>query len=209
MSEENFQEAWVFVVDDDRACLAALERLLSLHGYRVAAFTSPARFLDQHDPNLHGCVLLDLQMSELSGLEVQTRLLAQGESHPVVFLTGTDRAEVAVQAMKAGAHNYLIKPIDADSLLDTVQGALEADKDRLRERMELSELESRWRLVSNREREVFWHVVNGRLNKQIAHEMQITEKTVKVHRAKMMDKLNARSLAGLVQMAARVQPLCQ
>ena|SRR5215471_982443 len=201
--------AWVFVVDDDCRFLSALERLLSNKGYRVAAFTSPAQFLDQHDPELHGCLLLDLHMAELNGFEVQFRLSAAGKPRPVIFMTGTDYAVVAVTAIKAGAYDYLVKPVGADALLETVQGAIEADKARLKEQSELSELKDLWQFVTDREQEVFWHVVNGRLNKQIAHEMHITEKTVKVHRAHMMKKLKARSLAGLVHMARHIQPLCQ
>jgi FixJ family two-component response regulator len=182
---------------------------LSNKGYRVATFASPAQFLDQHDPNLHGCLLLDLHMSELNGFEVQSRLGAAGKSRPVIFMTGTDYAAVAVTAMKAGAYDYLVKPIGANALLETVQGAIEADKARLEEQVELSELKDRWQSVTDREQEVFWHVVNGRLNKQIAHDLRITEKTVKVHRAHVMDKMKARSLAGLVHMARRIQPLCQ
>jgi FixJ family two-component response regulator len=199
---------WVFVVDDDCSFLSAIERLLSNKGYRVATFTSPAEFLDRHDPTLHGCLLLDLHMAELNGFEVQFRLSAGGKSRPVIFMTGTDYAVVAVTAIKAGAYDYLVKPIGADALLETVQGALEADKARLKEQVELSQLKDLWKSVTDREQEVFWHVVNGRLNKQIAHEMHIKEKTVKVHRAHVMNKLKARSLAGLIHMARQIQPLC-
>src|SRR4051812_13049287 len=115
------QEAWVFVVDDDQRFLAALQSLLSVNGYKVAAYTSPVQFLDRHDPKLHGCLLLDMQMSELSGLEVQSELAALGQSRPLVFLTGTDQAEAAVSAMKGGAKNYLVKPVDAEVVLAAVK----------------------------------------------------------------------------------------
>ena len=202
------QEAWVFVVDDDCRFLSAIKSLLALKGYRVAAFTSPIQFLDQHDPELPGCLLLDLHMSELSGLEVQSKLAALGASRPLVFLTGTDRAEAAVSAMKGGAKNYLVKPVDSDVLLDTVQSAIDEDRVRRIGRVETLELMSLWRSLSIRQQEVFWHVVSGRLNKQIAHDLSITEKTVKVHRAHMMEKLKVRSTAKLVYLAGRIQPLC-
>jgi FixJ family two-component response regulator len=200
------QEAWVFVVDDDSRFVKALKGLLSLNGYRVAAFTSPVQFLDQHDPKLHGCLLLDLQMAELNGLEVQSMLSALGESRPIVFLSGTNGAEAAVSAMKGGAQDYLVKPVDADVVLGAVQSAIEEDKVRQKERVEMSELMNRWRQLSPRQQEVFWHVVIGRLNKQIAHDMQVTEKTIKVHRATMMEKLKARSTAELVHIAERIHP---
>jgi FixJ family two-component response regulator len=200
------QEAWVFVVDDDCRFVKALKGLLSVKGYRVAAFTSPVQFLDQHDPKLHGCLLLDLHMSELNGLEVQSMLAALGESRPIVFLSGTTGAAAAVSAMKGGAQDYLVKPVDADVVLDAVQNAIEEDRIRQKERLEMSELMHRWRRLSPRQQEVFWHVVIGRLNKQIAHDMQVTEKTIKVHRASMMGKLKARSTAELVQIAERIHP---
>ena len=206
MLSDASQEAWVFVVDDDCRFVKALKGLLSLNGYRVAAFTSPVQFLDQHDPALHGCVLLDLQMSELSGLEVQSMLSALGESRPIVFLSGTNGAEAAVSAMKGGAQDYLVKPVDADVVLGAVHSAIEEDKVRQKERVEMSELMNRWRQLSPRQQEVFWHVVIGRLNKQIAHDMQVTEKTIKVHRATMMEKLKARSTAELVHIAERIHP---
>ncbi|HET7083448.1 MAG TPA: response regulator [Rhizomicrobium sp.] len=207
MSERASEEAWVFVVDDDRHFLGALENLLSLKGYRVAAFTSPIAFLDRHDPGRPGCLLLDLQMSELSGLEVQAALTARGQSRPVVFLTGTDRVEEAVSAMKGGALNYLIKPAEPDAVLEAVDNAVQADAAYRKKRLEAAELLSQWRILSNREQEVFWYVARGRLNKQIAHDLNITEKTVKVHRSRMKEKLKLRSTAALVHLAARIQPL--
>jgi FixJ family two-component response regulator len=195
-------------VDDDRGFLRALESLLSVNGYKVAAFTSPVEFLDRHDPKLQGCLLLDLQMSELDGLEVQSRLAALGQSRPVIFLSGADRAEAAVSAMKGGARNYLVKPVGHTVVLDAVQSAVEADKVQRKKRLELAELIGRWRQLSPRQEEVFWYVTSGELNKQIAHRMHISEKTAKVHRATMMEKLKARSTAELVRMAERLQPLC-
>lgn len=207
MSPE-FQEAWVFIVDDDDRFLGALEGLLSAKGYKVAAFTSPVQFLDRHDPKRHGCLLLDFRMSELSGLDVQSRLAARGEARPVIFLTGMDCADTAISAMKSGARNYLVKPVTANVLVDEVQSAIEEDRARLQERIETSELMSRWRMLSHREQEVFWHVVSGQLNKQIAYDLQISQKTVQTHRGHVMEKLCAGSTAELARMAWRIRPLC-
>jgi len=208
MSANKSKDAWVFLVDDDCRYLNALKGLLSANGYRIAAFTSPVQFLEQHDPTLHGCLLLDLQMSELNGLEVQSKLVAVGELRPVVFLSGTDSAEAAVSAMRGGARDYLVKPVEAHVVLDAVQRAIEDDKLRLERQAETSQLMNRWRLLSDRQQEVFWQVSTGHLNKQIAHCMQITEKTVKVHRANMMRKMKTRTAAELVRIADRIRPLC-
>jgi FixJ family two-component response regulator len=207
MSPVAAQEAWVFVVDDDWCFLNSLKCLLTVNGFKVAAFTSPLEFLSRHDPRLHGCLLLDLQMSELNGLQVQSRLAALGASRPVIFLSGNDRAEDAVSAMKGGAKNYLVKPVEAGVLLNAVRSALEEDKRQLERRVEMLELMKRWRQLSGRQQEVFWHVAIGRLNKQIAYDMHISLKTAKVHRANMIDKLKARSTADLVHIASRIRPL--
>ncbi|HWU54136.1 MAG TPA: response regulator [Rhizomicrobium sp.] len=208
MAADAFHEPWVFVVDDDWRFRGALEGILSHKGYKVAAFASPVEFLDRHDPKLHGCLLLDFQMPELNGLDVQSTLAALGETRPVVFLTGTDSVDVAVSAMKGGAQNYLVKPVGVEAVLDSVKRAIEKDKTCLKNRIERTELLRRWRSLSYRQQEAFWHVVSGRLNKQIAHDMGITEKTVKVHRAQMMEKLKAHSTAALAQFAGRILPLC-
>jgi len=208
MSPDGSQDAWVFIVDDDHSFLGALEGLLSARGYRIAAFTSPIQFLNRHDPKRHGCLLLDLRMSELDGLDVQSKLAARGESRPVIFLTGINCAEAAVSAMKSGARNYLVKPVSADVLVDEVRGAIEEDRTYLQSRIETWELMSRWRTLSGREQEVFWHVVSGRLNKQIAYDLGISKKTVQVHRGHAMDKLKAGSTAEMARMAGRIRPLC-
>jgi FixJ family two-component response regulator len=208
MSPDVSQDAWVFIVDDDRSFLGALEGLLSAKGYKTAAFTSPVQFLNRHDPKRHGCLLLDLHMAELDGLDVQSRLAARGESRPVIFLSGMNCVAAAVSAMKNGARNYLVKPVDADVVLDTVQGAIEEDKECVKRRVEMAELMSRWQVLSNREREVFWHLAGGQLHKQIAYDLQISKKTVQVHRGHVMEKMKARSTAELAHMAGRIHPLC-
>jgi len=208
MSPDVFREAWVFMVDDDRSFLGALEGLLSARGYRTAAFTSPVQFLDRHDPRRHGCLLLDLHMAELDGFDVQSRLAARGESRPVIFLSGMNCVETAVSAMKSGARNYLVKPVEADVVLDTVQSAIEEDRERLEARIEMSESMNRWRMLSNREQEVFWHVADGQLNKQTAYHLRISKKTVQVHRGHVMEKLRVNSAAELARMAGRIRALC-
>ena len=208
MSPDVFREAWVFMVDDDRSFLGALEGLLSAKGYRTAAFTSPVQFLDRHDPRRHGCLLLDLHMAELNGLDVQSRLAARGEARPVIFLSGMNCVEAAVSAMKSGARNYLVKPVEADVVLDTVQSAIEEDRDRLEARIEMAESMNRWRMLSNREQEVFWQVADGQLNKQTAYHLRISKKTVQVHRSHVMEKLKVGSAAELTRMAGRIRSLC-
>jgi len=208
MPPDTYPEAWVFIVDDDHSFLGALEGLLSAHGYRTAAFTSPMQFLDRHDPRRHGCLLLDLHMTELDGLDVQSRLAARGESRPVIFLSGMNCVEAAVSAMKSGARNYLVKPVDAHTVLDTVQDAIEEDRTRLQGRIEMVEMMRRWQMLSTREQEVFWHLVGGQLHKQIAFDLAISKKTVQVHRGHVMEKLKVRSTAELAHMAGRIRPLC-
>jgi len=207
MSPDLFQEPWVFIVDDDDSFLGALRGLLSAKGYKTAAFASPVQFLDRHDPKRHGCLLLDLQMPELDGLVVQSELAARGESRPVIFLTGINCADAAVPAMKSGARNYLVKPVSADVLVNEVKDAIEEDRACLKARIETSELMRRWRTLSNREQEVFWHVVSGRLNKQIAYDLRISKKTVQVHRGHVMEKLDAGATAELTRMAERIHTL--
>jgi FixJ family two-component response regulator len=127
---------------------------------------------------------------------------------PVVFLSGTNRAEAAVSAMRGGARDYLVKPVEARVVLDAVRNAIDEDKARLEKHAETSQLINRWRLLSDRQQEVFWQVATGHLNKQIAHYMKITEKTVKVHRANVMKKMKTRTTAELVRIADRIRPLC-
>jgi FixJ family two-component response regulator len=192
----------VFVVDDDASVLQALSRLLRAEGYAVRECPSPAAFLEQHDHDHPGCVVLDLSMPGLSGLEVQTALAAGGE-RPVVFITGHGDVPSSVQAMKAGAVDFLMKPFDDVELLRAVRSAVDRDLRRRAERAERADLERLLATLTPREREVLLHVVSGRINKRIAADLGTVEKTIKVHRARIMEKLRVNSVAELTRLCER------
>ena len=197
--------ARVYVVDDDLHVLSALRRLLEASGYDVVTHNSANEFLARHDPALPGCVLLDIGMTELNGLETQQKMLELGVSRPIIFVTGYDDVRTSVEAMKSGAHDYLVKPISDTILLATVEAAVTSDLKAFREREDVAKLQKQWRSLTTREREVMLQVIRGRLNKQIAGDLNIVEKTVKVHRARVMEKMGVRSVAGLVHIAERLQ----
>jgi FixJ family two-component response regulator len=199
------ENSQVYVVDDDPHILNAFRRLLETEGYNVSTFDSPCAFLEAHDVALPGCALLDVGMTELSGLETQKQLLALGDTRPVIFVTGQDDVRTGVLAMKAGAYDYLIKPVSDDVLLAAVAGAVQSDLAACRKRVNLIELTRLWQTLTDREREVMGHVVRGRLNKQIAGDLKIGEKTVKVHRARVMEKMAVHSVAGLVHIAEQLE----
>jgi FixJ family two-component response regulator len=194
----------VFVVDDAQEVRKALYRVLSAAGYQVSLFESAERFLREHDAEIPGCLLLDICMPGLSGLELQHALVGSPEPRPIVFLTGRGDIESSVSAMKDGAVDFLTKPIDAVHLFAAVEAALRRDEEQRREGAIRRMIKERLATLTPREREVMAHVVRGRLNKQIAAELGTGEKTVKVHRARMMSKMLARSVAELVQLGARV-----
>jgi FixJ family two-component response regulator len=194
----------VFVVDDDRTVLTAFSRLLGSAGYTVRAFASAQEFLSGHDPAVPGCALLDVRMAELDGLSLQNALTAQSLPRPVIFVTACDDAHTSVRAMKAGAIDYLVKPVDAQDLLSAVRAAIDVDRHAREECSQTADVQRRHDLLTPREKQVMSHVVRGRLNKQIAFDLDIVEKTVKVHRSRVMQKMNASSVAALVQMASRL-----
>jgi FixJ family two-component response regulator len=189
----------VYVVDDDAGVRTALTRLLAADGMAVQAFGDAADFLRMHDPNVPGCVLLDMCLPDLDGLAVQQALLALGCGRPVVFMTGVGGVAESVRAMKAGASDFLTKPCDEDKLLDAVHAAIARDMVYRDEHRELDVIRGRLASLTPREHEVMRHVVDGRLNKQIAADLGIAEKTIKVHRARAMEKMGASSLADLVR----------
>ena len=193
------------MVDDDPHVLNAFRRMLQTEGYNVSIFDSPCAFLDAHDPALPGCALLDVGMAQLSGLETRKELLALGDTRPVIFVTGHDDVQTGVLAMKAGVRDYLIKPVPDTVLLEAVAAAVQGDLAAYRERINLADQARLWQSLTHREREVMQHVVRGRLNKQIAGDLRIVEKTVKVHRARMMEKMAVRSVAGLVHIANQLE----
>ena len=195
----------VSIVDDDALVLRSLGRVLKSAGFAVRTFPSAQEFLAQHQGASAGCVVLDLAMPGLSGLEVQKRLAASTNPGAVVFLSGQSDVAAGVAAMKAGAVDFLTKPIDRETLIAAVRAALTRDQDARAEREQRRSVEARFASLTPREREVLAGVVAGRLNKQIAAELGTAEKTVKVHRARVMKKMQAGSLVALVQLAAQLR----
>ena len=190
----------VRVVDDDASVLKALGRLLRSAGFAVRTFPSPQVFLNEHDATAPGCVVLDLSMPGLDGLQIQKALSRLGDGCPIVFITGHGDIASSVSAMKAGAVDFLTKPFDPSRLLDAVRAAVDKDRAARAVRAERSSIGVRMAALTPREREVMAQVCAGRLNKQIAADLGIAEKTVKVHRARVMKKMAAGSVAELVQL---------
>lgn len=193
----------VYVVDDDPDVLKSLARLLDSAGLPVVAFPSPEQFLARFDRTAPGCIVLDLAMPGLNGLELQRELKLQGVALPIVFLTGQGDISTSVRAMKRGAADFLTKPVDDDVLIAAVRDALARNRVQHAMRAERDRVAESLATLTDREREVLERVVAGRLNKQIAAELGTAEKTVKFHRANLMRKLGVRTLAELVKLAER------
>jgi FixJ family two-component response regulator len=194
----------VFVVDDDASVRKALKRMVRSAGYCVTAFSSAAEFLD-HDHHFEapGCLVLDIRMPGLSGLELQKHMAVAGIEIPIIFITGHGNVPACVHAMKAGAMDFLEKPFEDQALLDAVARAIAKDARAKQLQAEVGEIHQRIATLTYREHEVFALVVTGMLNKQIAFELGIGEKTIKVHRARVMQKMSAESLADLVLLAEK------
>ena len=191
----------VFVVDDDTAVRKAVSRLLRSAGIAVAVFASPSEFLAQYDAATPGCLVLDLAMPDINGLQLQTTLAKKGCTLPIIFLTGQGDVSKSVQAMKHGAFDFFSKPVKEKDLLPAVRAAIERNAVARREQARLSEICARLDTLTPREREVLEHVVAGKLNKQIAGDLGITEATVKMHRARVMTKMKVQGVADLVRLA--------
>jgi FixJ family two-component response regulator len=198
------EKPMVYVVDDDPSLRKALERLLRSAGHDAKTFGSALEFLDFSHPDAPGCLILDIKMPKLSGLELQERLAAKGISFPIVFITGHGTVPTSVRAFKAGAMDFLQKPFKDSELLDAVCRGIEKHRRLRQEQNEIKGLRVRLDTLTPREREVFTLVVSGMLNKQVAFELGTAEKTIKVHRARIMEKMGARSFADLVRFAEKL-----
>ena len=192
-------DAFIAIVDDDPSVRQGLQRLIRSAGWRVESFASAQEFLDR-PPREASCLVLDLQMPGLSGLDLQKRMTEVGLQTPIVFLTGHGNIPASVKAMKAGAVEFLTKPVDEQDLLKAIEEAIERDRQTRQQHAELHGLRDRYQSLTAREQEVMRQVVSGLLNKQIAGELRITEDTVKFHRGHIMRKMQAGSLAELVRM---------
>jgi FixJ family two-component response regulator len=198
MGEASFT---TFLVDDDPAVLRSITRLLNAAGYKTKSFLSPQKFLSAHDPSIPGCAIIDLVMSEIDGLNLQQALIKAGSERPIIFLTGKADVSSSVKAMKAGAVDFLTKPVKREALFSALLRAAKVDAISREKRKESKSIGERLATLTHREREVLEHVIAGKLNKQIAASLGTVEKTVKVHRGRMMSKLGVRCVADLVRLA--------
>jgi FixJ family two-component response regulator len=199
----------IHVVDDDPSFRTAVTRLLRAAKYEVRGYASASEFLDSNPCSNPGCILLDLRMPGASGLDLQQSLERMEERLPIIFLTGHGDIPASVRAMKAGAVDFLTKPVRREALLNAIQNALGVDAKAREAHAALRELRHRYENLTPREREVLAHVVGGKLNKQIAFDLGTGERTIKAHRASIMDKLRVQSVAELVRLAQElgIQPM--
>ena len=197
----NSPEPTVFIVDDDEAVRDSVAILLECAGFRVESFDSPLAFLRSDAPSRRGCLLVDVRMPQMSGLDVQERLAQEGRAMPVIVMTGHADVPLAVRAMKAGAVNFLSKPFEEETLLAAIEEAVSRDQRRRAEAQRDESIRLRYDSLTPREREVMGLVTAGLMNKQVAWRLSLSEITVKIHRGNMMRKMQAKSLAELVRMA--------
>jgi FixJ family two-component response regulator len=197
-------EAHIYLVDDDPAVLKSLSRLLRSAGYEPEIFLSAREFMKKYDPDVPGCLVLDLAMPEVNGLELQQWLKRSNSPLPVIFLTGHGSVPASVQAMKEGAFDFLMKPVMGASFVKAIEQALLKDSEVRRAQAETTAVLARLAALTPREREVLERVVCGKLNKEIAAELGNAEKTIKIHRARIMEKMGVDSLAELARVAERI-----
>ena len=194
----------VFIVDDDDSVRRALARLIKSVDLNVETFASADDFLKRQPHNGPACLVLDIRMPGLSGLDLQDELVAAGRTLPIIFISGYGSIPISVRAMKAGAVDFIEKPFEDQTLLDGINQSLKKDKQAKLEQAEVREIQRRVDSLTPREREVFALVVSGKLNKQIAFELGTSERTIKAHRARVMKKMQAKSLAELIRLAEKV-----
>ncbi len=193
----------VFIVDDDASVLKSLSRLLRSAKLNSVAFSSPQKFLDWYSPHIAGCLVLDVAMPGLDGLQLQQALAAKDSEIPIIFLTGHGDIPMSVRAMKRGAIDFLTKPVNDNDLLEAIRIAIERDRVSRQTRSELNDIRQREATLTPREREVMRCVISGASNKRIARFLGIAEKTVKVHRGRVMEKIAVKSVAELVSLCRK------
>jgi FixJ family two-component response regulator len=194
----------VFVVDDEPLVCAALKRLIRSVGLDVQTFASAREFLRADRPDTPGCLVLDVRLPDISGLDLQQKLTEAKVDIPIIFITGHGDIPMSVRAMKAGAIEFLTKPFKDQELLDALQHAISRDHSARQQRVELSGLQARYDLLTPREQQVFSLITSGFLNKQVAADLGTSEKTIKIHRSQVMQKMEVRSLADLVRIAEKL-----
>jgi FixJ family two-component response regulator len=196
----------IFLIDDDLSVREGLAGLIESVGLPMQAFASALEFLSVNPTEAEGCLILDIEMPGMNGLDLQRRMNSSGIFLPVIFLTGHGDIPMTVEAMKAGAVHFLTKPVREDALMNAISQALESDRRARSGRAEIRKLRECFDLLAPRERQVMRLVVSGRLNKQIAHELGVSERTIKLHRSQIMRKMCAESLAELVKQAGKLGP---
>ena len=205
MNNDNTQNSTVFVVDDDQSIRHAMGLLLKSVGLEHETFESADDFLTRHNGSENGCLVLDIRMPGLGGLELQDKLIEMNSTLPIIFITGHGDIPMAVEAMQKGAVDFIQKPFRDQELLDRISQALNTANELQSERQQLSKIQECIDSLTNREREVLELVVTGKPNKIIAHELGVSQRTVEIHRARVMEKMHARSLAELVRMRLAAQ----
>ena len=199
------KEQTIFVVDDEPDVRAALSMLIKSVGLKPEIYETPQAYLDAYDPERPGCLVLDMRMPGMSGLDLQAKLAGMGPHPPIIMISGHGEIPNAVQAVQSGAIDFLQKPVSDQLLLDRIQQALRLDIENRRRYNESHELQSRYDTLTAREREVMHGVIAGKLNKTIADELNVSTRTVEIHRAHVMEKMQAGSLSALVTMSNRIE----